>query len=511
MRSRTIVIIVGIIIIAGVGGGLYYRSTSKPKYQLATVTSGSITQQVLASGNVQSPTTTDLHFQTSGKMTALNVAVNQHVTAGTVLAQQDTTVLQAQLAQARAAVAGAEASLQKLEVGATSQTIAVSNAALTAVQQGLQNSYATVPTTLADAYAKANDAVTNQLAPIFSNAQTATPQLAFTVNDSQVGSNAVAQRVQAGTELFAWEGTLAGSQDNSNAALDRSLAQAEAYLAPIQTLLSTAVTAVAENTSLSSATAASYRTSSAAGLSETNTAIAEVRALEQTIASQKSTIAQAQAQLELTSASSTGNDIAVAQAGVAQAQANVAVIEAQIKNLEIVAPSDGVVPATNVNVGEVITPDVPVVSIMPQGVLQVKVNVSEDNIVGIALGQPARIELDAFPSGTEFAGTVSEIDPAQTVIGGAIYYQTTLLFDQNYPGIKPGMTANVWIDTGYATSTLIIPASALIQKGASTAVSVFQNGSVTTRAVTTGLKDQTGMIEITSGLSQGDQVVTGGN
>jgi len=125
-----------------------------------------------------SPTTTDLHFQTSGKMTALDVAVNQKVTAGQVLAQQDTTVLQAQLAQARAAVAGAEASLQKLEVGATSQTIAVSNAALTAVQQGLQNSYATVPTTLADAYAKANDAVTNQLAPIFSNAQTATPQLA---------------------------------------------------------------------------------------------------------------------------------------------------------------------------------------------------------------------------------------------------------------------------------------------------------------------------------------------
>ncbi len=512
MRTRTIVVFVGIVILAGIGGALYYRAASKPKYQLATVTQSSITQEVLASGNVQSPTTTDLHFQTSGTMTALNVSVNQQVSAGEVLAQQDTSILDAQLAQAKAAVAGATATLQKLESGATPQTIAVSNAALTTAQQGLQNSYATVPTTLADAYAKANDAVTSQLALLFSNAQTATPQLTFTTSDSQVESNAVAERVQAGTELAVWQSQLADVQSSLNtSSLDQMLAQADAHLAPIQSLLSAAVTAVTDSTGLSSVNATAYRASASSGLTETNAAITEVRALEQTIASQKAAIAQAQAQLTLTSASSTGNDIAVAQAGVAQAQANVAVIEAQIKDLEIIAPSDGVVTATNGNVGEVITPDVPVVSIMPQGVLEVKVNVSEDNIVGVALGQLARIELDAFPIGTEFMGAVSEIDPAQTVIGGAIYYQTTLLFSQQYQGVKPGMTANVWIDTGFATSTLIVPASALSQNGASTSVQVYQNGTMTTVPVTTGLKDQNGNVEITDGLSQGEQIVTGSN
>ncbi len=512
MRTRTIAAITGVVIIAVIGGGLYYHNASKSKYQLATVTRGSITQEVLASGNVQSPTTTDLHFQTGGKLTALDVAVNQKISAGQVLAQQDTSILQAQLAQAHAAVAGAQATLQKLESGATPQTIAVSNAALATAEQGLQNSYTTVPTTLADAYTKANDAVTSQLALIILNAQTATPQLAFAVNDSQVASDVITQRVQVGAELSAWQAELSGIQGVSDtSALDQLLAQADAHLAPIQILLSTAVTAVADNTSLSAANAATYRSSSSVGLSETNAAIAEIRALEQTIASQKSSIAQAQAQLELTSASSTGNDIAVAQAGVAQAQANVAVIEAQIKDLEIVAPTDGVVTATNGNVGEVVAPTTAVVSIMPQGILQVKVNVSEDNIVGVALGQSARIELDAFPSGTEFAGTVSEIDPAQTVIGGAIYYQTTLLFDQQYPGVKPGMTANVWIDTGYATSTLIVPASAIAHSGTSVSVQVYQNGLVTMHPVTIGLKDQNGNVEITSGLSQSEQVVTGSN
>ena len=512
MSTRNVVVVVGFIILVAIGGGLYYRAASKTSYQLATVTRGSITQQVLASGNVQSPTTTDLHFQSSGRMVALNVAVNQQVSAGDVLARQDTSILQAQLAQAQAAVAGAEATLQKLEAGATPQMLAVSDAALITAQQGLQNSYATVPTTLADAYAKANDAVMSELASLFSNAQTIAPQLTFTISDSQVGSDAVAERIQAASELAAWRSQLVGMQDTSDSSsLDQSLAQANAHLGPIQSLLTTTVTAVADNTNLSSANAVAYRTSAAAGLSETNAAITEVRALEQTINSQKATIAQAQAQLDLTSASSTVNDIAVAQAGVAQAQANIAVIEAQIKDLEIVAPSDGVVTATNGNIGEVVTPDVAVVSIIPQGVLQVKVNVSEDNIVGIALGQPARIELDAFPSGTEFMGTVSEIDPAQTVIGGAIYYQTTLLFDQKYPGIKPGMTANVWIDTGYATSTLIIPASAITQNGANTSVQVYQNGAVTTLSVSTGLKDQNGNVEITAGLSEGERVVTANN
>ncbi len=511
MTKKSFYIVAGIAVIAAVAGGLYYRSAHKPSYQLATVTRGDIAAEVLASGNVQTPTTTSLHFQGSGKLVALNAAVNQQVRAGEVLARQDTSVLEAQLAQAQAAVDGASATLRKLEAGATPQSIAVSDAALTTAQQSLQNSYATVPNTINDAYAKANDAVTSELAPLYANAQTSDPQLTFAINDSQVASDAIAERMAAGGELSNWQQEAANETGSSPAALDTELAKADAHLAPIQTLLSTAVTAVSDNVNLSASNAAAYRTSVSAGLSETDAAVTEIRAIEQAIASQKAAVAQAQAQLGLTSASSTDNDIAAAQAAVEQAQANVGVIQAQIRNLEIIAPSDGVVTATNGTVGEVITPDVAVVSIIPQGTLQVKVNVSEDNIVAVQVGEPVKIELDAFPSGTEFSGSVSEVDPAQTTIGGAIYYQTTLLFGQDYPGIKPGMTANVWIETGNASSTLIIPASALMQTGATASVQVDQGGVLATRPVTIGLKDQNGMVQVTSGLQEGEEVVIGSN
>ena len=511
MTKKTSYIVAGIAIIAAVGSGVYYRNAHTATYMLATVTRGDITSQVLASGNVQSPTTTNLHFQAAGKLVALNVQVNQRVAAGATLARQDTSVLQAQLVQAQAAVDGARATLRKLEMGATPQSIAVSNAALISAQQSLQNSYAAVPNTIADAYAKANDAVTSQLATLFSNAQTANPQLAFTISDSQVVANAIAQRLVAGSELAVWQQEIASKTAVLPSQLDEELALADAHLAPIQSLLTTAVTAVADSVNLPVASANAYRASVSAGLSETNAAIAEIRTIEQSIASQKAAIAQSQAQLGVTTASSTENDIAVAQASVEQAQANVGVIQAQIRNLEIIAPASGIVTATNGTEGEVITPDVTVVSLMPLSTLQVKVNVSEDNIVKVQVGEPVKIELDAFPSGTEFAGVVSEIDPAQTVIGGAIYYHTTLLFGQNYPNIKPGMTANVWIDTGTASSTLIIPVSALLQTGSTPTVQVYNGGNVSVRPVAIGLKDQKGMVEITSGLAEGEQVVTASN
>ena len=108
-------------------------------------------------------------------------------------------------------------------------------------------------------------------------------------------------------------------------------------------------------------------------------------------------------------------------------------------------------------------------------------------------------------------GVVTEVDPAQTVIGGAIYYNTTVMFTTPQSLIKPGMTANVWIETGAASSTIQVPASAIQVKDSKTFVQVLDNGSTTDQPVTTGLKGQDGMIEVTSGLSGGETVVTGSN
>ncbi len=148
-------------------------------------------------------------------------------------------------------------------------------------------------------------------------------------------------------------------------------------------------------------------------------------------------------------------------------------------------------------------------SLIPDAKLQVDVNLSEGNVGGVRAGQPVSISLDAFPDAS-WQGTVAKVDPAQTIVGGAVYYKTKVLFSVPDDRVKPGMTANVLIETGSASSTLVVPASAVQTSGTSTVAVRIENGKTINRNVTTGLKSRNGLVEITSGLSEGQEVVIGG-
>ena len=501
--------IAAVIIIGGIAGYFFYQS-QRPHPSFATVAQGPIVQQVLATGNLESPTTIDLAFQNAGKLTLLAVRVGTRVAAGDVLARQDASVLQAQLRQAEAAVTTETARLDALRSGATPQTIAVSQAALTSAEQALANSYAGVPNTIDDAYAKANDAARNQLAPFFSLPESYNPRLTFSVNDLQVVNDIQNARATASTELNSWQRELDSvPRTASAAALDVALQNAKKHLAAIGNLTSLSLTAVTDEVGLDTATVAAYNTAATAAEAEVTTASAAVNAAEQAIAADRAAMEQAQASLALTVASSTPQDVQAQTAQVSQAEENVAAIQAQISQTVLTAPSDGVITDTNGNVGENVMPGSSVVSLMPENALEVKVNVSEDNIVGVRVGQPAQISLDAFPAGRFWNGTVVRIDPAQTIIGGAVYYKTTIVFDQSDPAMKPGMTANVLIETGYASSTLSVPASAIQRNGTSTFVQVDRGGEIVDQPVIIGLKSQDGMIELLGGVTAGEQVVTG--
>ena len=208
-------------------------------------------------------------------------------------------------------------------------------------------------------------------------------------------------------------------------------------------------------------------------------------------------------------AGSTASAVAGQQAQVDAASANLAAIDAQLGQMRLTAPVSGVITKVNNEPGETILPGTVVISMIPEAQLRIDVNLSEDNVANAQTGDPARITIDAFGGTTEWQGIVTKIDPAQTVIGGAVYYKTTVNFDRPDDRVKPGMTTNIWIQTGLASSTLMVPASALQTNDAGTYVQVLENGSVHDQKITTGLKSRDGKIEVTSGLTEGQQVVTG--
>lgn len=202
-------------------------------------------------------------------------------------------------------------------------------------------------------------------------------------------------------------------------------------------------------------------------------------------------------------------DIKAQKAVIEQAKADIEVQKAKINEATLVAPMSGSIVAVNSEVGEIAKPETLIVSIISDESLQINVDVAETAIANVKTGQTVRITLDAFDNAIEWAGTVTEIDPAETIRGGAVYYKTTVSFDKKDPSIKSGMTANIWIKTAISENTLLIPASALQKNDNKNIVSVLQGKQVVEKEVITGLRNDAGMVEIISGLSQSEQLVIG--
>ena len=96
------------------GAGTWFfatRGAAGVRYRTTTATLGTVEQTVGLSGNLTPQDESDLDFGVSSKVTAVGVTVGQTVTAGQVLATEDTTTLQSQLTQAQAGLTSAQARL----------------------------------------------------------------------------------------------------------------------------------------------------------------------------------------------------------------------------------------------------------------------------------------------------------------------------------------------------------------------------------------------------------------
>jgi HlyD family secretion protein len=499
---------IGILVVIILGGGYWYlthRTTTT--YQYIPVTQGPIIETVSVTGNTTPIKSVSLGFQNTGTIAHIYYSLGDQVNAGAVVAQLNTANLSAALAQAQANVAAQQAQLDGLKAGAQPADIAASQAALQVAQQNLANLYASISDSSTSGYAKGSDAVRSQLSTFFSNAESSQPQMTFQTSNSQAAVNATSLRVSASQELNSWQTELAdisptSSSDSLTAALKADLA----HLAVIQNLLNMASAVLDGSINLSATQLATDKASVTAGLSEVNAAISSLNTISQNIASQQSTVAQMQAQLTLTQTGATPQAIAAQQAQVEQAQAGVANAEANLQNSEIVAPISGVVTQQDAKVGQQASPGVPLVSIIGNGGFEVDAGVSETDIGKVAIGNPVTMTLDAFPDQT-FTGSVFYVAPAETDTNGVITYLTKISFDKTDVTLKSGLTANVDIRTKQDANALILPQYAILQNDSGTFVETLENGVATTTPVTLGIQDQSGNVEVLSGVTLGEKVI----
>ena len=223
----------------------------------------------------------------------------------------------------------------------------------------------------------------------------------------------------------------------------------------------------------------------------------------------------AKAQLDLKKAPARGVDVQYYQAQVNQAKAALDLAMNNLKDYTIYAPTDGIITFINYKIGEQITYggssnssiSKPAISMLGKNDFQIKVDVPESDIVKVKVGNPAKITLDAYGSGTEFTGQVIYIDVAETVISDVVYYKVTVALDKTDLAVKSGMTANVDIQTAQKDDVLYIPNRAIKEtETGQKYVEILKFGQPIKVNVSVGLKGDQGT-EVQSGLKEGQAII----
>lgn len=136
----------------------------------------------------------------------------------------------------------------------------------------------------------------------------------------------------------------------------------------------------------------------------------------------------------------------------------------------------------------------------------INVNLTEVDAPTVKTEDQATLTFDAF-TGKTFTGKVVSIDTAGSVSSGVTSYPATILLDSNVEEIYPNMSTTANIITATKNDVLLVPTAAVQTQNDQTYVRVLKNGKPQQVNVETGLSSST-QIEITSGLSEGDNVIT---
>ncbi len=512
-RKRLIWLIVLLIVIFA-GWFFFGRKSSVSNIQTGIVKKQDIQKTVLTTGQVVSSTDLDLSFQAGGVVRSLRVKEGDVVKAGQVLATLDQGTSGAQLESARASLAQAEASYNKMLAAATPADIAVSQASVNAAETTLANAKQSLKNAISNAYNNANTVVLSDTNILFSNPQSYNPQ--FTIvgtvqTNAALVSKINGERVEINSMLENWQ-TEVSLLNESN--IDTVVLNAEKNLLTISNYLSDIINVITTFTQVTSGgsqtTVTTYQSGVAGGKATVDAQYNALAAAAQAVKTAESSLVTAKASLSLKQAPARQEDLDIARAQVLAAQASVHSAESQVSNTVIVAPIAGTITQVDIKLGEQATPSKEVMKLINVGELHAEALVSEADIASVQVGQTIDVTFDALGPDQNFTSKVLTVNPASTVISGVVDYKVTASLE-NIIGVKPGMTANMTILVDEKKDVVSAPSSAIVNQDGKKFVKVIDDPKEKTYhqvEVTVGLSADGGLTEITSGLTEGQEIVT---
>jgi len=211
--------------------------------------------------------------------------------------------------------------------------------------------------------------------------------------------------------------------------------------------------------------------------------------------------AEAQATAALARIRSVEESVKVAEADIALIDAQVKDVELRLARTEVKAPVSGIVSARGARVGAIASGAAgPLFTIIKDGRLEMRADISEADMHRIAEGQTAEIHL--IGAAKPVAGTVRLIEPTLNTTTRLGLARIEIKDDAN---LRAGMFADADIIVA-ERKAIIVPVTSVNMNGNGADVLKIEDGIAKLTTVTTGIREG-GMVEVSDGLARGDLIV----
>jgi len=533
MRKKILFfLIISILILGGVGFWKFLSKKETP-YEIFEVKKGEIVQEVSETGQVQTGEKINLGFENGGRIEKIYVKIGDKVKKGDLLAKLETDQLFIELKKAKASLNLAKSQLKKLLAGATKEEIELAQTQVENAWISLQNAQKNLENVQKKAQQDLNQAYENALTTI----QSAVPlvetvfskldylqktyfifddQESITVKNKKETVKQTLQQIKQKTSTLTTD-----SPSQIEDALEFLKFSLNNLLNDIDVVYQITQTADYQNKipqtekdsllsqktnltkTLQQILGAIQSINSTKIINKTKIDLAQAKVLEA-----QGQFEKAQDNLNLIKAKPRDVDIAVYEAKIEEAQAYVNLLKTKIDKCYLRSPLDGEVIDVLKKEGETVHPgfEDTVFTLLPSSPYQIKVDIYEEDIVKVKIGDPVKINLVAFPEKT-FKGKVVSINPAEKLIEGVVYYEVKIDFENPPKGIKPGMTSDITIEVSKKENVLTVPENAIFEKNGKNFVKVLKDNHWEEREVKVGIKGSEGMVEVIQGLKEGEKVI----
>ena len=196
--------------------------------------------------------------------------------------------------------------------------------------------------------------------------------------------------------------------------------------------------------------------------------------------------------------------VAVAKTNVSNAEAQLALARKSLSYSVIFSPIDGFVAERTADLGEYVSPQQKVATIVRINPLRMRIDIPEQAIPEVQVGQSVSVNTSAWPD-KQFSGRIARIAPNVSASSRTLTVEAEI--ENSSGALKPGQFATVRILQSRPTASIFVPARAVITDAGVSRLFVIKDGHAEQRVIQTG-QSESDLIEIKTGVATGEQVAT---